>query len=192
MTGKGTVGPSDADMTNWPEGWDRDGAPAGPSPRPAAKPTRTSSPRGSSSARLCRPAAATAASTAPEAEPARTAPIPLLHRRVDVRRTSRHRLVAGVADGGCAAPCSCWCSSSRCSSAWCSSSTPASRRSTPCRTTPAARLPHRGRTGCSSARTAAKGCPASRSSSCTSGVRPDVAPTRSSCCTSRAPVPRRW
>ena len=36
MTGKGTFEGSEADMSNWPEGWDRGGAPAGPAPRPAA------------------------------------------------------------------------------------------------------------------------------------------------------------
>jgi LCP family protein required for cell wall assembly len=45
MTGKGTVEASDADMTDWPEGWDRGGAPAGPAsqaakPRGADEPTQ--------------------------------------------------------------------------------------------------------------------------------------------------------
>jgi LCP family protein required for cell wall assembly len=35
MTGKGTVGSSDAHMSNWPDGWDRGGAPADPPARPA-------------------------------------------------------------------------------------------------------------------------------------------------------------
>ena len=37
MNGKGTFEDSDADMSNWPDGWDRGGAPAGPAPRPAAQ-----------------------------------------------------------------------------------------------------------------------------------------------------------
>jgi LCP family protein required for cell wall assembly len=36
MTGKGTVDASEADMSNWPEGWDRGGAPSGPAYKPAA------------------------------------------------------------------------------------------------------------------------------------------------------------
>jgi LCP family protein required for cell wall assembly len=36
MTGKGTVGCSDAHMSNWPAGWERGGAPAEPPARPAA------------------------------------------------------------------------------------------------------------------------------------------------------------
>jgi LCP family protein required for cell wall assembly len=37
MTGKGTVEASDADMNDWPDGWDRGGAPGGPA-YPAARP----------------------------------------------------------------------------------------------------------------------------------------------------------
>jgi LCP family protein required for cell wall assembly len=33
MTGKGTFDVSDADMSNWPDGWDRGGAPTGPAPK---------------------------------------------------------------------------------------------------------------------------------------------------------------
>ncbi len=35
MTGKGTVGVSDAHMSNWPDGWDRGRAPSDPAARPA-------------------------------------------------------------------------------------------------------------------------------------------------------------
>jgi LCP family protein required for cell wall assembly len=36
MTGKGTVEASEADMSDWPEGWDRGGAPSGPAYKAAA------------------------------------------------------------------------------------------------------------------------------------------------------------
>jgi LCP family protein required for cell wall assembly len=38
MTGKGTVEDSEADMSNWPDGWDRGDAPAGPAAPPARSP----------------------------------------------------------------------------------------------------------------------------------------------------------
>ena len=117
MTGKGTVGSSDAHMNNWPDGWDRGGAPAEPpsrraQPADADEPTR---PWRAPSRRLRRwpvrsspPRCCGDRSSRPDRRAARIS-APHHRQGVDVRRMSRNHLVAVAADGGCAAPCSfCW------------------------------------------------------------------------------------
>jgi LCP family protein required for cell wall assembly len=98
MTGKGTVGCSDAHMSNWPEGWERGGAAAEPPGRRAAPPdvdesTQTMARPSEPTQAMARPSEPTQAMARPS-EPTQAMqrtdePTQVLRRPVEPRRQDR-------------------------------------------------------------------------------------------------------